>query len=386
MLQAFLVLPAFALAYLVAGPPRLGRRIWQLLAGAAVLVAAAGWWIAAVMLTPAADRPYVGGSTNDSILQLALGYNGLGRLDGNETGSVGFGAGRSPAFSGATGLGRLFGTDMGGQISWLLPAALLALAALAWASRRAPRTDRTRAAVLLWGGWLLITGLVFSFMAGIIHPYYTVALAPPIGALVGIGATRLWRARARWAARGALAAGVTVTALWSYCAARPHPRLAPAVACGDRGRRAHRRGGLAGRAGPGAPGQDGARPHRAGRGAGLAGAARGLRRAGGLQPRHRRRCAYRGDPVGGPGAGRRGAVPAEPARPGGEPAPRAGTGLASRSPRRQQRPAGRGDRWQCRRQQPVRRDRRGGLARPGRHARPAAGRPVRAAGSAAPPR
>ncbi len=215
MMQAFLVLPAFALAYLVAGPPRLGRRIWQLLAGAAVLVAAAGWWIAAVMLTPAADRPYVGGSTNDSILQLALGYNGLGRLDGNETGSVGFGAGRSPAFSGATGLGRLFGTDMGGQISWLLPAALLALAALAWVSRRAPRTDRTRAAVLLWGGWLLITGLVFSFMAGIIHPYYTVALAPPIGALVGIGATRLWRARARWAARGALAAGVTVTALWS---------------------------------------------------------------------------------------------------------------------------------------------------------------------------
>jgi 4-amino-4-deoxy-L-arabinose transferase-like glycosyltransferase len=216
MMQAFLVLPAFALAYLVAGPPRLARRVWPLLAGAAVLVAAAGWWIAAVMLTPAADRPYVGGSTNDSILQLALGYNGLGRLDGHETGSVGFGTGTSPAFSGATGLGRLFGTDMGGQISWLLPAALLALGALAWVSRRAPRTDRTRAAVLLWGGWLLITGLVFSFMAGIIHPYYTVALAPPIGALTGIGATRLWRARAGWPARGALAAGVTITALWSY--------------------------------------------------------------------------------------------------------------------------------------------------------------------------
>src|ERR1022692_3486703 len=143
MLQAFLVLPAFAVAYLVAGPPRLGRRVCQLLAGAAVLVAAAGWWIAAVMLTPAADRPYVGGSTNDSILQLAIGYNGLGRLDGNETGSVGFGHGTSPAFSGAAGFGRLFGTDMGGQVSWLLPAALLALGALAWVSLRAPRTDRT---------------------------------------------------------------------------------------------------------------------------------------------------------------------------------------------------------------------------------------------------
>ena len=216
MLQAFLVLPAFAVAYLVAGPRRLGRRVCQLLAGAAVLVAAAGWWIAAVMLTPAADRPYVGGSTNDSILQLAIGYNGLGRLDGNETGSVGFGHGTSPAFSGAAGFGRLFGTDMGGQVSWLLPAALLALGALAWVSLRAPRTDRTRAAVLLWGGWLVITGLVFSFMAGIIHPYYTAALAPPIGALVGIGATRLWGARAGRAARGVLAAGVAVTALWSY--------------------------------------------------------------------------------------------------------------------------------------------------------------------------
>jgi 4-amino-4-deoxy-L-arabinose transferase-like glycosyltransferase len=96
MLQAFLVLPAFALVYLVAGPPRLGRRLWQLLAGGAALLVAAGWWVAIVQFTPAADRPYVGGSTNDSILQLALGYNGLGRLDGNETGSVGFNGGGAP--------------------------------------------------------------------------------------------------------------------------------------------------------------------------------------------------------------------------------------------------------------------------------------------------
>ena len=82
MLQAFLVLPACALAYLVAGPPRLGRRIWQLLAGAGTLVVAAGWWVAIVQFTPAADRPYIGGSTTNSVLQLAFGYNGLGRLTG----------------------------------------------------------------------------------------------------------------------------------------------------------------------------------------------------------------------------------------------------------------------------------------------------------------
>ncbi len=225
MLQAFLVLPGFALVYLVAGPRGLGRRIWQLLVAGAALLLAAGWWVAAVMLTPAADRPYVGGSTNDSILQLALGYNGLGRLDGSETGSVGFGraGGGSPAFSGAAGLTRLFASDMGGQVSWLLPAALIALAALLWGTRRAPRTDRTRAAALLWGGWLLVTGAVFSYMAGIIHPYYTVALAPAIGALAGIGAVQLWRVRdgwkgheTSWFGRAALAAGVAATAVWSY--------------------------------------------------------------------------------------------------------------------------------------------------------------------------
>ncbi len=144
MLQGFLVLPAFALAYLVAGPPRLGRRLLQLLAGGAALIAAAGWWVAIVQLTPAADRPYIGGSTSNSVLQLTLGYNGLGRLDGNETGSVGFRGGAGPQFSGSAGLARLFAADMGGQVSWLLPAALIGLAVLAWLSWRTLRTGLAR--------------------------------------------------------------------------------------------------------------------------------------------------------------------------------------------------------------------------------------------------
>jgi 4-amino-4-deoxy-L-arabinose transferase-like glycosyltransferase len=231
MLQAFLVLPAFALVYLVAGPPKLGRRIWQLVAGGAALVAAAGWWVAITALTPAADRPYIGGSTNNSVLQLALGYNGLGRLDGNETGSVGFGraggGGGGGAFGGSTGLTRLFASEMGGQISWLLPAALIALAALLWISRASARTDRTRAAALLWGGWLLVTGAVFSFMAGIIHPYYTIALAPAIGALTGIGAVALWRARHSAAARATLAGGVAATTFWAYLLLGRSPEWLP---------------------------------------------------------------------------------------------------------------------------------------------------------------
>jgi 4-amino-4-deoxy-L-arabinose transferase-like glycosyltransferase len=261
MLQAFLVLPAYALAYLVAGPPRLGRRLLQLLAAGAAVVVAAGWWVAAVMLTPAADRPYVGGSTNNSVLQLMLGYNGLGRLNGNETGSVGFGGGRGGSpFGGGSGLGRLFSAEMGGQIAWLLPAALIALAGIVWLSWGASRTSRARwaggtavaggagqagqgaaagavgwaggaggagrfgglgeagrlrAAALIWGGSLLVTAGVFSYMAGIIHPYYTVALAPAIGALVGIGAVEGWRRRDQWAGRILLSVMLAATALWS---------------------------------------------------------------------------------------------------------------------------------------------------------------------------
>jgi 4-amino-4-deoxy-L-arabinose transferase-like glycosyltransferase len=222
MLQAFLVVPGFAAAYLWAGPPRLARRIWQTVLMGAGIVAGAGWWILAAQLTPAADRPYFGGSTTNNILQLTIGYNGLGRLTGDETGSVGpggGGGGQGASFGGATGIFRLFHAEFGGQISWLLPAALISLAAMAWVSRRAARTDTTRAAALLWGGWVLVTGLVFSYMNGIIHPYYMVALAPGIAALTGIGAMALWRAplgAAKLAGRIAAACGVLASAVWAY--------------------------------------------------------------------------------------------------------------------------------------------------------------------------
>ena len=239
MLQAFLVLPGFALAYLVAGPARWPRRIWHVLVAGLAMIAGAGWWVAIAQLWPAASRPYFGGSTDNNILELAFGYNGLGRLNGVETGSIGFnsssvgGAGAGANFGGATGIFRLFQSEFGGQVSWLLPAALISLVALVWVARPrwagADRSDagdagdagagplgRMRAFAAVWGGWLLVTGLVFSFMQGIIHPYYMVALGPAIGALVGVGATTLWQARVGWAGRAAAAAAVAVTAWWSY--------------------------------------------------------------------------------------------------------------------------------------------------------------------------
>ena len=212
MLQALLVVPAFALVYLLAAPTTLRRRLLQLVAAGLALVASAGWWVAIVELVPASMRPWIGGSQTNSVLELMLGYNGLGRLTGNETGSVGGGPGGG---WGQTGWTRLLAGEVGGQVAWLLPAALVALGAGLWLVRRAPRTDGTRAALLLWGGWLLVTGLVFSFMQGIFHAYYTVALAPAIGALVGIGAVALWRRRGQPWATATLAVTLALTALWS---------------------------------------------------------------------------------------------------------------------------------------------------------------------------
>ncbi len=231
MLQVFVVVPGFALVYLVAAPAHLRRRLWQTLLAGVAMIAAAGWWVAIVTLWPASARPYIGGSQHNSVLELVFGYNGLGRLSGNETGSVGGGPGGAGGSGmwGPTGWCRMFNSQFGGQVAWLIPAALISMVALLWFSRRASRTDRRRAAVLLWGSWLVVTGLVFSFARGIIHPYYTVALAPAIGALVGIGAVTMWRNRDRRAARAVLAAAVAGTAVWSYVLLDRSPSWLPGL-------------------------------------------------------------------------------------------------------------------------------------------------------------
>ncbi|MCE0537098.1 glycosyltransferase family 39 protein [Kineosporia rhizophila] len=223
MLQGWLIVPALGLAYLVCAPAPVKRRILQLLGGLVAMVVSCGWWIAAVSLWPAGSRPYIGGSENNSVLELVFGYNGLGRIFGGDGNGGGGGGGMGgtggqagSSFGGATGLNRLFGSEMGNQISWLLPAALIALVAGLLITARRPRTDRTRAALIVWGGWLLTVGLIFSYMKGTIHPYYTVALAPAIAALIAVGGTALWQARNLWRARLALAAMVLSSGLWSY--------------------------------------------------------------------------------------------------------------------------------------------------------------------------
>jgi 4-amino-4-deoxy-L-arabinose transferase-like glycosyltransferase len=208
MLQAFLVLPAFGLAYLVFARTTVGKRVAHLAVALGAMIVAGGWWIVVAELVPAASRPFIGGSQTNSVLELTLGYNGFGRLTGDEVGSVGGGAGGG---WGTTGWFRLFGSEMGGQIAWLLPAAVVLLVAGWVVGDRA-----ARAGLLVWGGWLLVTGAVFSYMNGIIHGYYTVALAPAIGAVIGIGATALWSRRQDPIALAGLSGAVALTALQAY--------------------------------------------------------------------------------------------------------------------------------------------------------------------------
>ncbi|MET9075415.1 glycosyltransferase family 39 protein [Streptomyces sp. NPDC004232] len=216
-LQAFLILPPLAIVYAVCAPVPVKRRFGQLAAATLALVVAGGWWVAIVELWPASSRPYIGGSQNNSFLELTFGYNGLGRINGDETGSVGGmgGAGGTGRW-GATGWDRMFNSEIGSQISWLLPAALILLTAGLVATRKLKRTSVTRASFLVWGGSLLITLVVFSYMAGIFHQYYTVALAPCLAAVIGMGAGLLWEKRQELWASITLAASVVAAAVWGY--------------------------------------------------------------------------------------------------------------------------------------------------------------------------
>ena len=211
-LQVLLVVPALGLVWLLCADATVRRRLLGGLAAIGALVASAGWWVAVVELVPASMRPYVGGSQADSFLELTFGYNGFGRLDGSEVGSVG---NRGPN-SGTGSLWRMFGDSVGGQISWLLPTALLLLVAGLWFRGRAARTDLRRAAYLVMGLWLLATLLTFSLMQGIFHEYYTVALAPAIAALVGMGAGEAWERRGRASGLIVLSAAIATTAVWAF--------------------------------------------------------------------------------------------------------------------------------------------------------------------------
>ncbi|GAB2477358.1 glycosyltransferase family 39 protein [Luteococcus sediminum] len=222
MLQGMLVLPGFVLAYALAAPRSIRARLGHLLAALLSMVVSAGWFVALVSLWPAARRAYIGGSTNNSLWELALGYNGLGRiLGGAGNGGGGQGGGPGGGFGGSTGITRMFNSQFATETSWFLPAALILLLAGLAARGLAPRTDRVRASLVVWGGWMVSTALVLSFMEGTVHTYYAIALTPGIAATIAVAGRELVEQGRREGAVGivwrtVVALAVAVTAGWGF--------------------------------------------------------------------------------------------------------------------------------------------------------------------------
>ncbi len=218
MLEGLMVAPAIGVVYLLVAPTSVRRRLAHLAAAMASCLLSAGWFVALTLVWPASSRPYLAGSTDNNFMNLVIGYNGLARILGrNHAGATDAHAGPPADFGHQNaGITRLFSGEFGLEMSWLLPAALLGLVYVLVVRARAPRTDLVRGGVVLFGGWLLVDGLVLSYMKGMVHPYYCLSVVPAVAALAAIGGCEMWRTRDRLRGRISVAASVLLTVLWSW--------------------------------------------------------------------------------------------------------------------------------------------------------------------------
>ena len=242
MLEAWLILPAVGLAYLLFAPGSRGRRARDVLVAGAVGLLASLSWVLLYTLTPSGDRPYIDGTTNNNAFSMVFGYNGLTRLGIHVPGAIGaesaqnlrsalaqLGVPQSALQNvqtlGVSGWGKLFGTQFGPEVGWLYPLAFITPIAGIWWTRRAPRTDGLRAGFVFWGLWLLVGLVVYSAMT-IPHTAYLSLLAPPIAALSAAGIALYWRT---WLLPVAIAAEAAWTAYLAHSYGSFLPWLTPTV-------------------------------------------------------------------------------------------------------------------------------------------------------------
>ena len=189
MAVALMVVPGIVAAWLWIAPRGRLHALRALLAGGGAMVLVGGAWPLLVELTPAVDRPWISGTSDNKIISLISEYNGVGRIDGQTGGPGGAGGGGS-VFGGTAGPLRLLNSALGGQAGWLLGFALVSAIGILVAGRLR-RADPRSGWLIAVGGALLVTGVVFSSAKGIFHPYYVSLLAPFIAMLTGAGAAQL---------------------------------------------------------------------------------------------------------------------------------------------------------------------------------------------------
>lgn len=248
-LEGLLVAPALLLAYLVSAKWPWKTTLLHILGAGVALLASSGWWMAAVALTPAASRPYVDNSTDNSEWTLAVGYNGLDRLLGGDSQGMGGGRGSGPGFSGTPGIFRLFQDTQADHIAWLLPTAFIALIlgviiagktpqTGGWLGRaRAVTTNPAGAGLVLWGTWMVSNYVILSYMAKQFHPYYTSAMAPAIAGCLAIGTVLLWRHRSERIGTFGLSALTLSATVMAFVPATTDTDMAALAAVGAADRR-----------------------------------------------------------------------------------------------------------------------------------------------------
>jgi 4-amino-4-deoxy-L-arabinose transferase-like glycosyltransferase len=234
-IEAWMVLPALGLAYLLSGPGPVVRRAGQLAVAGVVVALVSVSWMTAVSLVPAGDRPYADGSHDNSVFEQVFAYNGFGRF-GDQTPLQVRAAQLNPAAVlpvPARAADRLLRGGLGLDTGWLVPAAAVVAAWGIASRRRQPRGDPLRACFILWGGWLVTFFAVFS-MITTLWPYYTAALSPAAAAIIGAGvaaARSRERAPVNWTiGLAVIVAGTAAYAAWLASSAAGAPGwLVPAI-------------------------------------------------------------------------------------------------------------------------------------------------------------
>ncbi|QCB96760.1 DUF2029 domain-containing protein [Arthrobacter sp. PAMC25564] len=192
-LQVLLLLPSIAVAYVLFARTSVGKRFLHLLAALAAAVVAGGWWFLLVQLTDPSQRPFIGGSRNNSAIELTLGYNGLDRLTGEDASRTMAAGIAGPADDLASGFQRFLQPQFSGQSGWLLPLATAGLFIGVWWVWRRQAPPAARALLLLCCVWFASGASVVAFMSGIVHPYYILAAVPPICALAAVALMHFMR-------------------------------------------------------------------------------------------------------------------------------------------------------------------------------------------------